>query len=468
MIKSNEESIAENLYLYWETKDSIYFDNFYNCLYPIALKISILITKNSADSEDVVQTAFYSVFNQIETCQTIQEKNNSKIRSWFLAIVLNQSRLFVRTKVRHKSKSQRWEKTKQKPEPKNQMSEYLESKMKIAINNLDEIYRLPIILKYNEGLNSYEIADILKVNDSTLRVRISRGLSKLKAILVKDQDDFEKLLPSIALIKFEDFSSVNPIPKFANKDKINLKLLKKTELTKSIVKLVSIGISISFALGLFFYLKSIKKNTASLKPDVSIQPITSSAESKKELITSQKTKWDLTEGNLDGIRFWGKWEFQNNGMVTTGLKGLDATLLVLPIKSSQSSKITIRGLIEFDKTMTTTDYYAQGIPCKNEAQLIPKKLFNKMRIHSKIKETVEINGKMTQLFEATIYFTKEYICNRYHDGKLASICSIDTDYDQLGIYVRNFKTQIIEFSLLSDLEAQKVKDEIDKTLIYEK
>ena len=81
------------------------------------------------------------------------------------------------------------------------MSAYLENQMKVAIESLDEKYRTPIILKYNEGLKSAEIAGILNVNEETLRVRIRRGLAKVKDLLANDKQEFEKMNKSFSRIQ---------------------------------------------------------------------------------------------------------------------------------------------------------------------------------------------------------------------------------------------------------------------------
>ena len=121
--------IAENLIQYFETKDVSHFDKFYYSLYPLAYKVSVLITKNAADAEDVAQTSFYTVFNQIETCISLKEKNSQKVKSWFLSIVYNHSKLVVRSRVRNNKKHLSQERQHETKESTLQMNKYLESKL---------------------------------------------------------------------------------------------------------------------------------------------------------------------------------------------------------------------------------------------------------------------------------------------------------------------------------------------------
>ncbi len=61
-----------------------------------------------------------------------------------------------------------------------------------ALLELDEKYRDPIILYYNDGLKSAEIAEILGVDKAYVNVLIKRGRNKLKEILVKEGFTYEQ------------------------------------------------------------------------------------------------------------------------------------------------------------------------------------------------------------------------------------------------------------------------------------
>ena len=49
--------------------------------------------------------------------------------------------------------------------------------------NLDEIHRIPIILKYLQDFSEKEIAEILDLNINTLKSRLYKGRQKLKKFL---------------------------------------------------------------------------------------------------------------------------------------------------------------------------------------------------------------------------------------------------------------------------------------------
>lgn len=462
MIKTLNEDIAINLCNFFETKDQSYFDNFYHGLYPLAFKVSILITKNAADAEDVAQTAFYTVFNKLETCQSLHDKDNAKVKSWFLSIVYNQSKLVVRTRVRSKKKEQSQKIKTQTNESKNQMSAYLEKQMKVAIDSLDEKYRTPIILKYNEGLKSAEIAGILNVNEETLRVRIRRGLAKVKDLLANDKQEFEKLLPSIGLISFENYSVVPPTPKFVNKDLINTKLLTK-KVSYSMIKTLLISAVITCT-AIFFIFQNIPP---AIKKENPTQIPTTVLPAKK--IPTQKMQWDFKKGNQEGFLIkHGKWDFANDGMVTTGMIEPEATFISIPIKPDPYFKIQFYGKLEFDPKTDKVPYVARGLLLNNNKFLNQKEVLNQFISVSTYPNSGKVEfGRMCYPFEATIYCTKKLIGTRYKKGSMiGSICEKNAEdlFDEVGILIRDFKTQKVEYIPMTEKEALEIEAEMQANI----
>ena len=49
-----------------------------------------------------------------------------------------------------------------------------------ALNQMDEIYRMPIYLHYYEGYSQKEISRILRVSEAAIAKRISRGKEELR------------------------------------------------------------------------------------------------------------------------------------------------------------------------------------------------------------------------------------------------------------------------------------------------
>ena len=53
--------------------------------------------------------------------------------------------------------------------------------LKEALNQLDEKYRIVMVLYYSEGYQTGEIAELMEIPKSTVQTRLQRGREKLEA-----------------------------------------------------------------------------------------------------------------------------------------------------------------------------------------------------------------------------------------------------------------------------------------------
>jgi RNA polymerase sigma-70 factor (ECF subfamily) len=51
------------------------------------------------------------------------------------------------------------------------------------IQSLDDLYRIPLILKYIKGFSEKEIADIMELNQNTVKSRLFKGRQNLRHLL---------------------------------------------------------------------------------------------------------------------------------------------------------------------------------------------------------------------------------------------------------------------------------------------
>ena len=63
-----------------------------------------------------------------------------------------------------------------------------QKKMRIALEELNEVERQIIILRYFEDLSFEEVSRVVKIKEGALRVRVHRILEKLKGILEEKND----------------------------------------------------------------------------------------------------------------------------------------------------------------------------------------------------------------------------------------------------------------------------------------
>ena len=147
------------------------FEKYQNNLYAAAFNIC----KNTEDAKDIVQETFiqyYSLRKEFD--------NEQHIRAWLIRVAINKAKNINRSF---------WRKNK-KP-----LEDYMESltfetpeseELFETVMALPEKFRIVIHLFYYEDYAIREIADILKISESNVKVRLSRGRSLLKEKLKEE------------------------------------------------------------------------------------------------------------------------------------------------------------------------------------------------------------------------------------------------------------------------------------------
>ena len=152
------------------------FEKYQNNLYAVAFNVC----RNAEDAEDVVQDTFiqyYSIRKQFD--------NEQHIRAWLIRVAINKAKNINRSF---------WRKNKRP------LEDYMESltfetpeseELFETVMALPEKFRIVIHLFYYEDYAIREIADILKISESNVKVRLSRGRSLLKEKLQEEWEDDE-------------------------------------------------------------------------------------------------------------------------------------------------------------------------------------------------------------------------------------------------------------------------------------
>lgn len=134
------------------------------------------IVGNRQDAEDVLQVAFTKVFLSIKTY-----RGEATIGAWIKKIVVNLS-------LNHLKKNRIYFE-----EVKDQKDDFVEplveeeqlsvEKIKRAMNELPDGYRLVFSLYLLEGYDHKEIASILKISEATSKSQFSRAKRKIKELI---------------------------------------------------------------------------------------------------------------------------------------------------------------------------------------------------------------------------------------------------------------------------------------------
>ncbi len=125
--------------------------------------------KNEQDALDVVQDAIYKAIKSVN-----QLKNKEHYKTWFYRIVVNTSL----TSLKKKKRVVLVDQFDEEASPEVDHDHYID--LYKAIGDLNEEHRTIIQLRYFADLKLEEIAEITKINVSTVKTRLYRTLGILK------------------------------------------------------------------------------------------------------------------------------------------------------------------------------------------------------------------------------------------------------------------------------------------------
>ncbi len=141
--------------------------------YQTVEKFSFQCGVHSNDVQDVTQEVF------IKLQRFLVQFDQGKFTTWIYKITLNTVRDYYRKEEREKRKKDKLQK---ETAPVVQMDTE-DLALHEAIFALDEKYRIPIILYYFHECKYEEIAEVLAISLSTVKVRLMRAKEQLKTIL---------------------------------------------------------------------------------------------------------------------------------------------------------------------------------------------------------------------------------------------------------------------------------------------
>ena len=169
-------------------------------LYSAALRM----TRNAADAEDLVQETYLKAFNAYERFET-----GTNLKAWMYRILTNSYINAYRKKQRRPDESdiddiedlylyRRLGGAESALLSRSAEDELLEmfgeDEVKLALEDLPEHYRMPILLADVEGFAYKEIAEILDVPIGTVMSRLHRGRKQLQKRLYSFAEE-HRLLP---------------------------------------------------------------------------------------------------------------------------------------------------------------------------------------------------------------------------------------------------------------------------------
>lgn len=133
------------------------------------------ICKNAEDAKDVVQDTFiqYHISGK-------QFNDEQHLRAWLFRVAVNKAKDINRS-FWHKHKVPLEEYIETLPFENPEETHLFE-----AVMNLPEKYRIVIHLFYYEDLTIREISEVLKIGESNIKTRLTRGRKMLKDVLKEE------------------------------------------------------------------------------------------------------------------------------------------------------------------------------------------------------------------------------------------------------------------------------------------
>lgn len=157
--------------------DRAAFEELYNRYADQALRVAMAVTKDKMSAADAVQEAFIRVYKNIDSFD-----KGKDFKPWFYRILINECNRLLSRNSKTILISDFFESDVDNSRYDDYNFQEYETLYK-AVNKLNDINRIPIILKYLRGFTESEIAQILDVNINTVKSRLFKGREKLKKYL---------------------------------------------------------------------------------------------------------------------------------------------------------------------------------------------------------------------------------------------------------------------------------------------
>ena len=168
--------------------------------------LSLRLTRNVSDAEEVLQDVFVTVYRKIDSFQ-----GKAKFSSWLYRITANASFMKLRKKKQDKSismgdtmsqienQSVCESKTFHSKSDARAINNEMRSALETAINRLPEEYRAVFVLRDIDGVSNKEVGDILGLSIPAVKSRLHRSRLMLRKKLARFYEDYKSETKIVAV-----------------------------------------------------------------------------------------------------------------------------------------------------------------------------------------------------------------------------------------------------------------------------
>lgn len=140
-------------------------------------RIAFSLIRDTHLAEDLFQQAFMENWEDPK-----QDLKNP--RSWFATEMKNRARMHVRSESRRRKREKATSETEAQPATDDLVANLeVRTIVTSTVQELEEIYRQPVMMRFYEGLSNSDAADRLGIPLETMRTRLKRGLKKVRTKL---------------------------------------------------------------------------------------------------------------------------------------------------------------------------------------------------------------------------------------------------------------------------------------------
>ena len=138
-------------------------------------RTAVAILMNDEDAADAIQETILTCWERLSSL-----RDNKLFKTWMTRILINKCYDIRDKRIEAVDISEHEELAFHEEESNLEIKE--------ALGQLDEKYRVPLMMYYGDGYSTKEVAAILHVPESTIRTRLSRGREQLGRYFGKDKE----------------------------------------------------------------------------------------------------------------------------------------------------------------------------------------------------------------------------------------------------------------------------------------
>jgi RNA polymerase sigma-70 factor (ECF subfamily) len=161
-------------------------DAYYAPLYRFALSLA----RSEPSAADLTQQTFY-----VWASRGHQLRDGAKVKSWLFTTLYREFLAMHRREARFPH-ADADDETEELPAETCSVADAIDGAAVVAaLQQIDEVYRAPLVLFYLEEFSYREIAAVLAVPAGTVMSRLSRGKALLRKLLIREYDGVRKIVP---------------------------------------------------------------------------------------------------------------------------------------------------------------------------------------------------------------------------------------------------------------------------------